>query len=216
MGFADSVKKEIQYFGIANVMKDAALRGINTVVYFKILRCITNNKINPDYLNPADGYTCRFLNADELLFFSGIKKLALPTSLVRANLKKGDQCYGILDGDFLASYSWFSNLPTTLGNGLQVKYDPRYIYVYHGYTHPAYRGRRLGVIRSTRALYEFLQRGFKGFVAYVEENNLRNLHAVYRTGYRDFGRIYIVNFFGKYLVHHSPGCAEYGFTITPE
>lgn len=85
--------------------------------------------------------------------------------------------------------------------------------MYKGYTHHNYRGQRLHAIGMTRALAEYLKRGFEGLVSYVEATNYSSLKSVYRMGYRDFGKIYVFRIFGKYLIHSSKGCKKYGFGI---
>ena len=55
-------------------------------------------------------------------------------------LAKGDECYGFFDGEVLASYGWYSRRPTEMdAPGFEFRFDPRFIYMYKGYTHRDHR-----------------------------------------------------------------------------
>lgn len=62
-----------------------------------------------------------------------------PVFISRA-YRRGDRCYGFLDGENLASFLWYAAGPTELGPGLLVDFPREYTYVYHGYTCPGYTG----------------------------------------------------------------------------
>jgi len=50
-------------------------------------------------------------------------------------LAKGDECFGILDGQTLAAYSWYSTKPTRIRPpDLFLRIDGHYIYMYKGFT----------------------------------------------------------------------------------
>jgi len=85
--------------------------------------------------------------------------------------------------------------------------------MYKGFTQVNYRGQRLHAIAMTRALEAYLAKGYQGMVSYVEWNNFGSLRSCYRIGYSDFGNIYLVRLFGKYLTCAGKGCADYGFHL---
>lgn len=208
------IQTNIKNFGLTKTIYDLSFRAFNLVVYFKILRCMTVGVANPAYLKLNDKYRCKFLDPDELLKLGMDGECRLPKDFLVEALGKSDQCFGIMDGDRLASYGWYSTEPTNISDELRFHFDKQYIYMYRGFTHPGYRGQQLHAIGMTMALNHYLSRGFKGLVAYVEDNNCASLKSVYRMGYSDFGKIYILGGCGRYLIHCSPGCKDYGVSVT--
>jgi hypothetical protein len=65
----------------------------------------------------------------------------------------------------------------------------------------------------TLALQEYLGRGFKGLVSYVESNNFSSLSSVVRMGYEIFGTIYVLRLFGVFLTHATAGCRTRGLRV---
>jgi len=211
--FKTNIQRDIGQLGLANTFKDYAFKVINLLTLFKVFHAMTIGKVNPKYLLTEEKYTCKFLTPEELFVFSSDKELELDEEFLRYAIEKGDECYAILDGERLAAYGWYSNASTIVGEDLHLKFHEDYIYMYKGYTHQHYRGQRLHAVGMTRALDAYLQRGFKGIVSYVEAGNFRSLQSVYRMGYADFGKVYILKLLGKYLIHHSRGCDNYGFRV---
>jgi ribosomal protein S18 acetylase RimI-like enzyme len=209
----NALQRDIQDFGVANTLKDLVFRTINRFVLFQVFRCMTIATVNPKYYDPGPKYTCKFLSREELLRLSRIPELYLSEDFLHEALERDHQCYAILDGDSVAAYGWYSNGPTAVSNDLAVRFHQDYVYMYNGLTHTEYRGRRLHAIGMTRALDDYLKRGFKGIISYVEENNYRSLQSVYRMGYEDFGKVLILKVFGKYFIHSSEGCRAYGFSV---
>jgi len=134
---------------------------------------------------------------------------------LRAAFAKGDECYGFLDGSVLASYGWYANTPTAIDiPALKLHFDPRYIYMYKGYTHVKYRGQRLHAIAMGRALEAYKGKGFRGLLSYVEWNNFSSLKSCYRLGYSDIGNIYLFQLFGRYRTHADRSCLRYGLHLS--
>lgn len=207
----NTIRHNLQYFGIWATLYDLIFRAINCVVYYKTLKCLEITTPDPRYLNHGEPYKCLFLDKPMLMGFSKNDGCEMSENFLRHALGKGDECFGILDGDTLASYGWYSNSPTAISSELVLHFSDEYIYMYKGFTRNEYRGQRLHAIGMTVALKEYLSRGFKGLVSYVESTNFSSLKSVYRMGYKDFGKLYILKIFGKYLIHSSRGCREYGF-----
>ena len=206
----DFIRNDLENLGLATTLYDAAFRAINYLTYFTVLKCMTISAVDPHYLKRNNRYSYMFLDPNMLFQFAKNLDYDLPEEFLQQELKKGDECYAILDGDTLASYGWYSNKPTNVSDALRLHFSNAYIYMYKGYTHNNYRGQRLHAIGMTLALKEYLSRGLKGIVSYVESTNFSSLKSVYRMGYQDVGKIYILKIFGKYLVYRTKGCREYG------
>src|SRR5213592_457335 len=103
--------------------------------------------------------------------------------------------------------------PTRIDGDLCVHFNDAYVYMYKGLTLNAHRGRRLHAIGKTRALAFYRARGYKGLVSYVDGDNLSSLKSNYRMGCVDFGRIWVLRVFGRYLIFRTSGCAGFGFRV---
>jgi hypothetical protein len=211
--FVSSFQRDLKIIGLANSFKDYSFKAANRFIILNILRGMSVQKVDPSYIELDEKYEGRFLSPEELLEHSLRPEYNLPAEFVNQALAKGDECYAILDGKLLASYGWYSNGQTIVSDELDLIYNKDYIYMYNGYTHKNYRGQRLHAIGMTRALDHYLKAGKKGIVSYVEESNHRSLQSVYRMGYVDFGKVYIVKLFGKYFIAHTSGCNTFGFRV---
>jgi hypothetical protein len=210
------IRQDVKNFGVLRALNDITHRAINRFLFFKVLRCMIIDSVDPHYLGSNNGYQYKFLGEGALLACAENKEYELSEEFVRTALEKGDECYGILDGPTLASYGWYSSMPTEVAfgptkngkEGLRLHFSGKYVYMYSGY-----RGQRLHAIGMTRALEEYLGKGFKGLVSFVESNNYSSLKSVYRMGYKDFGKVYILRIFGKHIIHSSKGCKKYQFRV---
>ncbi len=218
---SNSIQADRKELGLSKTLYSLSLKAVNRLVLLKILNCVTIDSVDPKCLRGNEKYRYTFLDRDRLSEFSANKEYELSPTFLDGAFERGDECYAILDGNVLASYGWYSSRPTGVsfdssedGNeGLLLHFSSEYIYMFKGYTHPDYRGQRLHAIGMTRALESYLDRGHKGLVSFVESDNYASLKSCYRMGYKDFGKIYFVKLFGKYLIYCSGGCDEYRFRL---
>lgn len=125
----------------------------------------------------------------------------------------GDRCYGYVQDGVLAAYGWYTNQPTTMAPWLTIAFDPAYVYMYKGFTAPAFRGMRLHGIGMARAMQAFVQSGAKGLVSYVEADNEASLRSCERLGYKIVGTTVVAGFKRACLSFSSEGCRPYGFRV---
>jgi hypothetical protein len=211
----NDIVKEWKRFGGVKTFQDLGLRALNRAIGARILKGVTIDTVDPGFLKCQEPFHGGFLNETVL---GGMTRnhpeYEISERFLREAFSRGDECYGIRNGSELAAYGWYSNRPTAIdAPGVMLHFDPRYIYMYKGFTHEKYRGQRLHSVAVTQALDAYLARGYKGFVSYVEWNNFGSLKSCYRMGYSDFGNIYLVRLFGKYLTFAGRGCASYGFRL---
>src|SRR5438128_238093 len=199
--------------GPSSALADVVIKAINRVVFCVILHGISISAADAAYLEENEKYRYGFLDRRVLMTYAGQKEYELSEAFVTKAFDEGDECFGILDGSVLASYGWYSSKPGVISDGLELHFDSHYIYMYMGFTHPHYRGQRLHAVGMTMALREYLNRGYKGLVSYVESNNFNSLKSVSRMGYHDFGKVYVVRILGKYLAYSTRGCRAYGFRV---
>jgi hypothetical protein len=210
------IRTSVATVGLSHTLHDLTLRAANRVMLIKVLRCMAIERVNPAFATCPEPYRAMFLDKPMLREFSRDPANDMPEGFLDEALAKDDECFGILAGDTLASYGWYSRGPTRIDPpGLVFHPGDRYVYMYKGFTHLGHRGRRLHAVGMTMALQDYLTRGFKGLVSYVESNNFNSLHSVARMGYEIFGTIDVLRPFGIYLTHASAGCRARGVRVEP-
>lgn len=207
------LRKKINNHGLTGVLYRGALTAINSCVLFRVLKFITIRTPNPTFLETNPRYRCGFLTAEQLFAFVRNGKNELSADFVESALAKDDECYGILDGDVLASYGWYTKTTTGINRDLELNFDSQFIYMYNGYTRDDYRGQRLHAIGMTHALRAYLERGTTGLVSFVDGDNFDSLKSCYRMGYTDIGTVYAMKCFDRYFLWHSTGCRDYHIRV---
>jgi len=213
----EKIRLTARRHGPLGALHDLALKAVNPIARFKILRGVWIGRVDPEFLSPPEPFTSMFLTGERLRRFGTDPANNMRESFLEEALAKGDECYGILDGTTLASYGWYSTTPSRIEPpDLILKFSRDYVYMYKGLTHPAYRGQRLHAIGMTLALRHFLAKGFKGRVSYVESNNFDSLKSTLRMGYAVFGSIYVMTLFGRTFTRASGGCERFGVSLEGE
>jgi len=209
---ATRIRDSIRQFGVARTVYEVFMTAINLCVDFRIIKVIKREMVNPDYLESDEAFQWRFLDESQMFELARHPDNHFTESFVQTALEKGDECYGCFDGEELACFGWYSNKPTD-DEGQIFYFDPDYIYGYAAFTHPKYRRRGLHTIRMTRALREYLDRGYKGLVSGIYSHNFRSLRSATRLGAQDI--VYIVMLkIGKHAwIHNSRGCRELGISL---
>jgi len=202
-----------QRHGLGCAAADVAVRAANSVAVCRILRAVAITSPDPAYTVTDPRYRCGFLGRAQLAAFAQNPEYDLPPAAMARSLERGDECFGILDGDVLASYGWYSHAPDEILPGVLLHLDPRYVYMHRGFTHPRYRGQRLHAVGMTLALQAFLARGSLGLVSYVEWTNQDSLKSVYRMGYRDCGTLGVLGVSGRYVLYATAGARARGFRL---
>lgn len=199
----DMLKTKYRYGGLKSAATEALHQAANGLAYFDILigMTLTPNDVDPEYLVCPPPFSARFLTDDEA------------TKLGDDFVKNGDRCFAIMDGDGVASAGWYASKPTHVTGEFKVSFDPRYAYMHHGFTAPAYRGKRLHAIGMGLALQAL---GVEGLVSVVAGNNQNSLKSTRRLGYQEFGHIYLLGRLGYYIVHADSGCRKHAFTLVAD
>jgi hypothetical protein len=210
-----AIVDEMKRFGAVKTLQDLGLRGFNRLMTARVLKGVTIRTVDPEFLKCDKPYRGGFLSESQLgELVRNRPEYEMSGQFLREAFAKGDECYGFVDGGVLAAYGWYSNRPTAIdAPGMELHFDSRYIYMYKGFTHEKYRGQRLHAIAMTRALEAYLEKGFHGLVSYVEWNNFGSLKSCYRIGYVDFGNLYLVKPFGRYVTWADRSCTSYGFRL---
>lgn len=209
------IRKTAADFGWSAALQTVARSAVNRVVFLRVLKCIQVDQVDDKYLTIDSRFHHGFLDEDTLRRFSDDAACDLSPHFLDEALAKGDQCYGILDGDRLVSFGWYSRRPTKISEDLCFHFDSRHAYMYKGFTSPDYRGQRLHAIGMTWALKLLRERGADGLVSYVDANNFDSLRSCYRMGYRDIGQIYCLRAADHYWIRADAACRELGLSLEP-
>jgi ribosomal protein S18 acetylase RimI-like enzyme len=137
------------------------------------------------------GYQFRFLTPDEIRGFQGAENQLDATDVARAQGEL-DCCFAALAGERLAAYGWFAlqSVPAAHCDGVALSFPPDVAYMYKGFTHPQYRGRRLhGYVMQLALQSLFRRRGVKSLVSTVDWINWASLKSCDRLGYQRIGRM---------------------------
>lgn len=207
MLIADLMEK-LKYAGVRGVVKHLGYDLANRLVYFDCLHAMTLElqHVDKKYLGgPPEGMTIRFLTEAEVRKFAENPILDLDKSYVDESLANGDQCLAILDGDNLASYGWAGTGPTKITGEFNLNVTSDWVYMYRGFTNPAYRGRRLQGIGMAHAVKTFAAQGYKGITSIVASTNAASLKSCERSGYSHKSRIYLVGHRNHFFAFHTAG-----------
>lgn len=209
--FRDNVRK----YGVKAALHDMQCRLLNTVVDFQLLKGMTvrMQDVTAPAFFEAPGFDARFVTWEELATYARDATHCMSQEFLRDARVRGDRCYALFDGRSLASYGWYSELPTLLDEHFVLHFDRAYIYMYKGYTLPAYRGKRLHAVGMCRALRAFSEEGRKGLISCVASNNFSSLQSVTRMGYKIFGDVYRIRAGTHAFTYATRGCDEHGFWL---
>jgi GNAT superfamily N-acetyltransferase len=207
------IRKTAGDFGWPAALRGVAQSAVNRVVFFRVLKCVMVRDVDPAFLSIDPRFEHRFLDEAALRRFSAEPSYDLSPAFLDEALAKGDQCYGIIDGDRLVSFGWYSTAPTDVTDGLVFHFDRRYVYMYKGFTDPTYRGQRLHAIAMTWALKRLRERGADGLVSYIDAANFDSLRSCYRMGYRDVGLMYYARVRGQFWTHVDAACRRCGVSL---
>jgi hypothetical protein len=213
LGVLRNAWADARNFGVAGAAHRLVYLTLNRLVDYRVLKGVKVTRPDPAFLSGPEAYRYGFLDAETLRRFAVDSQYDLGQEFLNEALPKGDECFGILDGDTLASYGWYSRRPTNISEDLAIHFSPEFVYMYKGYTHPKYRGQRLHAIGMTKALQAYLERGHKGLISYVEANNYSSLKSCYRMGYEDVGEVYVARLFHRYRTWHTRGCRDHGWHV---
>ncbi len=167
-------------------------------------------------LRQTKKYAARFLEPEEVWRIAErpeCRRADMTDNFVAGALANGERCFAVLDGDYVAHFSWYSRIsPTRMNDHWTLHFDESCVYIYYVYTDPKYRGQKLMPYALSRAI---AKSGAGCAVAFVESSNYASLNTFFAMGFKEFARIYIARIFGKPLMFHGAGALRFGFRVEP-
>jgi len=142
-----------------------------------------------DSLQPDPEFTFRFITADEVRAYANDPTYQLHPSMADRLAGDGGLCFGALAGGRLAAFGWYALGSVDPKDSLNtpVSLPPGVAYMYHGFTHPDFRGRRLHGLVMGLALRALAERGVHHLVSLVGWTNWASLRSCFRLGYKTLG-----------------------------
>lgn len=186
---------------------------------FRILQClyVSKENVNPTFFHPKGSLSYGWIDEKALREFSKQYPHLVSSALLQNFLEKGDQCYGVKDGEQIISFCMYSNKSTLVTDQLKMFFNDRYIYIYNGYTDPRYRGKNLHAYSMALAMKKYQEEdGMLGLVTYVEAYNTPSLKSCYRMGYQKLGCIWIIRLFGRYFIKNYTEGDKFGIRVVEE
>ena len=211
-------RDSIHQHGALATLYHAAFRAVNQVTEVAVLNAlrITPAMVGEGFLSNARCGEALLLDAVAMRPYAADPANGLTSDFVDEAARKGDRCCALFDGDALVSYGWYSTRPTRLmevvGSPV-LHFNPSYVYMYHAFTRPSYRGQRLHAIGMAAALVAFVKDGHEGLISYVDSSNLASLKSFHRMGFREFGHMVLLNIGGHYHWRCTPGCKKHDLRV---
>lgn len=213
----DNLRSDFEHLGVAKTVARAGYKLANRIGHLDLFRLMELNaeRVHPDSVSAAAcaHYDCRFASRDDLATMPAQFGPVLTSEYVAAALSGGDECFAIFDGPRCAAFGWYSRRPTIIRDTLVLHFDPAWIYMYHGYTAPDHRGRKLHALGIGRAMQAYAERGVKGMISIAEQVNYRTHNSAYRMGFVDRGAIWRIGVGSLSRIGQSRSCDAYGVRV---
>jgi len=192
----------------------AACGVASRTIGFRALRGMTLDPedVDPRYLDLPERFTHHRCTAEEFADRDAVVGTDMEAFCAQA-AQRGDWCHYIADGDTVASYGWYAQKPVPALDETWIRFSPKYVYMYKGFTIPEYRGLQLHGYGMAHAAAAAVDSGYEGLISFVEVQNEGSLRSVTRLGYRIFGTCTQIRMSGKTLTHRTPGCRAYEFEL---
>lgn len=127
-------------------------------------------------------YERRLVSAADMATLAAQLPADLPPAFLEDARRRGDSCYVILDRGELVSFGWYA---PRIGRLFErdFSFNEDWVYMYHGFTLPKYRGQRLHAMGLAEAMRCFCERGKRGLISTVNSTNYASLASIERLGF---------------------------------
>ena len=143
----------------------------------------------PEWVRPDPALDLRFLDAREVRGFASDPENDLDPGMAQRIEGGSDLCFAVLSEGRLATYGWYAlnAIEAEHAMGVAMSFPPDVAYMYKGFTHPNFRGRRLHALAMGLALQGLAERGVSKLLSVVESTNWASRRSCTRLGYVDLG-----------------------------
>jgi len=163
----------------------------------------------PDWILPDPGLEFRFLEPEEVRWLAEDPDYELEAAMAEEIEHGTDFCFGAFAEGRLATYGWYSlgGVDGSHAMGVAMSFPPDVAYMYKGFTHPDFRGRRLHALATGLALRELGGYGVTRLISLVESVNWASSRSCARLGYVDLGRRFSIGW-GRFRWVWAPKAAR--------
>lgn len=207
-------RKYIKHHGPHKFLFYVLYRILERTLGFKALRglTLTMDTVDPVFLKDHPVLPGEAVRGSDLQLLID-EPVDITADFISRAIERDDWCFVFRDGANIASYSWYTAQTCPVLDNVAISFFPSYLYMYKGFTDPAYRGQRLHAYGMASALNKALNEGYKGLIGYVEAHNAPSLKSGMRLGYRVFGTCFLIRVLGHAFTVSTPGCRQYGFYL---
>lgn len=140
--------------------------------------------------------------------------IRLGEAKARTGFERGEICIGGFDRSSLVGYAWFTCDPAPHRDDLWMVYDPRAVYIYRAFVHPAYRGRGIAPALYRYADPLFLAEGRRSALLCIGIRRRASLAAARRSGARVAGYGAYLRAGPLFVQWRTPGARRLGFRFS--
>lgn len=211
-------RDSIQRHGLGPTLHHAVYRAANYVTQVAAwdTMVLTPDVLDESLLRHEGRVHGRMVEAAAMRPYVADPANLLTDAFIDEAIARRDQCYVLFEGDELANYGWYSTHPvrlTEIRGEPTLHFDPSYAYMYHTFTRPEHRGRRLNAVGIAAALEGWVDAGFSGLLGYVVSSNYASLKSLARLGFQTFGHLILFTVGEHQVWRLTPGCKKYGFRV---
>ena len=136
--------------------------------------------------------SCRFLTPVEIAAFGMDPTNDLAVDFASRTSAGLDYCFGIVDRQRLAAYSWYAlrSIEGVHHVGVPMSFPANMAYMYKAFTHPDYRGKGLYGIGVSKALEALASRGITRLVTSINRVNFASLDGCRKIGFKSLGNLW--------------------------
>jgi len=210
-----NVRDQINRFGyqktISDILQRIAYRIIKGELFYYFE--LPSDAIHKIAFNTAAlPYSFGFLGIDQLLTLRIPEDMEVDHAFLEQAFAKGNKCFGVIDGDILAHFSWYATSPTHVVGNLKFQFPRDKVYMFNAFTSNRYRGKKLYPLAVTQAVKSYIDKGFIGALTIINANNYSSISAVEQIGFSPIGKLYVSSA-GRSYVYASNGCTSNGVSL---
>ncbi len=190
-----TIKKICKHFGLFAGSKFIADQVFSRIFSVQGVEFVFLHKDSlPAEIELPAGFEARFLSPEELLPFTEDPSNDLGPEMIERLRGGKDFCYAALHENRLAAYGWYSlkDIEAEHNFGISMKFPDTFAYMYKGFTHTDFRGKRLHGILMGRALQGLGDHGIEALVSSVGWTNFASLLSCDKLGYERLGRVWSI------------------------
>lgn len=170
---------------------------------------LSGDSVNYSAFSPELSYERALLPAADMRQYQAQIPDQLPDRFLDVAELGGDYCYAVFDQELLVSFGWYATRFARLFDR-NLSFGQDFVYMYHGFTRPDYRGQRLHALGLAEAMTAFQKKKISAIISTVNITNYRARRSSERVGFRNLGFIIRVGPGRLGILFVTPKVRKYG------